>query len=142
MRDPLWRLKSIPWVILLQNALLTVIIATGLDLLLLQGLLGLSRTGLLAGSGRLFPLAGLLGLILTVLVGAGIGALAVILLDRFFTQILPDAATLWALVACLVLMLWLKSIIPLSTFLVRFSYPLFVGLLLGVFVKGKRHWRY
>jgi len=66
----------------------------------------------------------------------------VILLDRFFTQILPDTATLWALIACLALILWLKSLLPLSAVLVQFSYPLFVGLLVGVFVKGRRHWRY
>ncbi|HEY9880285.1 MAG TPA: hypothetical protein V6D29_17650 [Leptolyngbyaceae cyanobacterium] len=140
MRNPLWRLKTLPWLILLQNAALTVLIATVLDILLILALSSLSGAG--AGSA-LVPLLSLLGVVLPILAGIGMGALAVLLMERFFRQVLLDTAVLWALTPCLALMLILKNLIPqLPSLLVALSYPTFVGIVLGVFVKGKRHWRY
>jgi hypothetical protein len=140
MRDPLWRLKTLPWVPLIQNALLTVLLATLFDLALLLLLTGLIN---LWPDGSLLVLqGGIVQLLLQFMVAGGIGALAVILLERVFRGVVLDTATLWAMVGCLALVLYLKSFLPLPTFLVGLSYVQFVGLILGLFSRGRSHWRW
>ena len=137
MRNPFSRLKSLPWAILLQVALAAVAIATAADLLLSQGL-----ALLLGGVGSgLFPLIQLLFLVLPVAAGFGVGALGLTILERWFTSVYIETGVLWALVACLALVIFVKGFLPIPTFLVSMAYPLVVGVLLGVFVVGKRHWR-
>ncbi|HSM83067.1 MAG TPA: hypothetical protein VLS96_15355 [Nodosilinea sp.] len=137
MRNPFWRLKSLPWAILLQVALATVAIATAADLLLAQGL-----TLLLANAGPgLAPLLQLVFMALPIAAGFGLGALGLTILERWFSSIYIDTGVLWALVPCLGLVVFLKGLLPIPTALVALSYPLVVGVLLGVFVVGKRHWR-
>ncbi|PZO37478.1 MAG: peptide chain release factor 1 [Shackletoniella antarctica] len=137
MRNPFSRLKSLPWAILLQVALAAVAIATAADLLLAQGL-----ALLLGGVGSgLLPLMQLLFLVLPVAAGFGIGALGLTILERWFTSVYIETGVLWALVACLALVIFVKGFLPIPTFLVSMAYPLVVGMLLGIFVVGKRHWR-
>lgn len=138
MRNPFWRLKSLPWVILLQVALAAVAIATAADLLLTQGLTLLLSN---AGSG-LLPLLQLLFLVLPVVAGFVVGALALTILERWFTsRVYIDTGVLWALVPCVILVIFVKGFLPIPAALVTMSYPLVVGVLLGIFVVGKRHWR-
>lgn len=138
MRDPLSRLKTIPWLILLQNAALSVLAATALDLVLLQALSWLPRNGI-AG---LLPLLQLLFVALPFLAGFGIGGLALKLMERIFSQVYLDTATLWGMVPCLALALGLKGLLPIPGLIVGLSYPQVVGVVLGIFLTGKRHWRY
>ena len=107
MRDPLWRVKTLPWIPLIQNALLTVLLATVLDVALLFWVAGLSNVWPQGTSAALQ--GGLVGLLLQFMVAGGIGVLAVILMERVFRQVRLDAATLWALVGCLVLVLFVKK---------------------------------
>ncbi|TVQ12100.1 MAG: peptide chain release factor 1 [Leptolyngbya sp. DLM2.Bin27] len=137
MRNPLSQLKTLPWAILIQVALAAVVIATAVDLLLAQGLVWLIDN---VGSG-LLPLMQLLFMALPIAAGFGIGALALKILERWFTSIYIDRSILWALIPCLALLLFVKGFLPIPTFLLSVSYPLVVGLLLGVFVVGKRHWQ-
>ncbi|MBD1916529.1 MULTISPECIES: peptide chain release factor 1 [Cyanophyceae] len=137
MRNPFWRLKSLPWAILLQVALAAVAIATIADLLLAQGLALLLGN---VGSG-LLPLMQLLFMALPIAAGFGIGALGLTILERRFGQVHIDTGVLWALVPCIALVLFVKGFLPIPTALVAMSYPLLVGVLLGIFVVGKRHWR-
>jgi hypothetical protein len=137
MRNPFWRLKSLPWVILLQAAGLVVLLATVADLLLAQ-VFGVVARGL---PGALLPLLQLVMLVLPVAAGFGMGALGLLVLERLFRQIHLDTAVLWALVPCLVLVLFLKRFLPVPTFLVTVGYAQLVGSILGIFVTGKRHWR-
>jgi len=140
MRDPLWRVKALPWVPLLQNALLTVLLATVLDIALLLLAAGLANVWPQGTSAALQ--GGLVGLLLQFVVAGGIGALAVILMERVFRDVRLDAATLWALVGCLALVLLLKSLLPIPVFLVGLSYLQFVGMMLGLFSQGRSHWRW
>jgi hypothetical protein len=140
MRGPLQRLATLPWLTLWQNALLTVVIAIALDILLLLASYNLWLA--IPGSGRFLSSGGLFRLLLSLLAAAGIGALAVMLMERFFSHTRLDSGTLWALVGCLALLLYGYSLLPLPRLLVGFSYPQFVGLLLGLFSKGRRHWRW
>ncbi|MFQ4139401.1 peptide chain release factor 1 [Nodosilinea sp. PGN35] len=137
MRNPLWRLKSLPWAILLQVALAAVAIATAADLLLAQGLALLLAN---VGSG-LLPLMQLLFMALPIVAGFGIGALALTILERWFSRVYIDTGVLWALVPCIALVIFIKGFLPIPAALVTMSYTLLVGVLLGVFVVGKRHWR-
>ncbi|NJL45625.1 MAG: peptide chain release factor 1 [Leptolyngbyaceae cyanobacterium SM2_3_12] len=137
MRNPFWRLKSLPWVPLLQTALMVVVIATLADLVLIQLL-----NSLLPGiPGALMPLIQLLLGALPLAAGFGMGALALVILERFFASIYLDRGVLWALVPCLALVLWLKGFLPIPAAFVSINYGQIVGLLLGIFVTGKRHWR-
>jgi hypothetical protein len=137
MRNPFWRLKSLPWVSLLQVAGLAVLLATAADLLLAQAF-GMLTRGL---AGPLLPFLRLVLLVLPLAAGFGVGALGILILERLFTNLYLDTGTLWALVPCIVLVLFLKSFLPLPTFLVSIGYPQLVGSILGIFVVGKRHWR-
>ncbi|MEL7313488.1 MAG: peptide chain release factor 1 [Cyanobacteria bacterium J06559_3] len=140
MRDPLWRLKTLPWGILLQNALLTVTVATLLDIALQLLLVAIAHANI-GSAGQLLPGGGLSSLLLELIVSGGIGALAVILMERCFRQVLLDAARLWALFACLVLALYLKTLLPIpALFLARYRISV-LGLLLGLFAQGSRYWR-
>jgi hypothetical protein len=137
MRNPFWRLKSLPWAILLQVALVAVAIATAADLLLAQGLALLLGN---AGEG-LLPLLRVLLAVLPIAAGFGLGALALTILERWFRQIYLDTGVLWALVPCVALVLFAKNFLPIPALLVTPDYPTIVGVLLGIFVVGKRHWR-
>ncbi len=137
MRNPFGRLKSLPWAILLQVALVAVAIATAADLLLAQGL-----TLLMDGVGQgLLPLLQLLFMVLPLAAGFGLGALALAVLERWFNRVYLDTGVLWALVPCLALVLYAKKFLPIPSVLVTPSYTVLVGVLLGIFVTGKRHWR-
>lgn len=137
MRDPLWRLKSLPWITLLQAAGLAVALATLADILLVQVL-----NQLLGGvTGGLMPIVQMLLLVLPVAVGFGIGALTLVIMERVFPRIYLDTATLWGLVPCVALVLLLRGTLPIPGFFVAMGYPQLVGVLLGLFITGKRHWR-
>lgn len=137
MRNPFGRLRSLPWAILLQVALVAVAIATAADLLLAQGL-----TLLMDGVGQgLLPLLQLLFMVLPLAAGFGLGALALAVLERWFNRVYLDTGVLWALVPCLALVLYAKKFLPIPSVLVTPSYTVLVGVLLGIFVTGKRHWR-
>lgn len=133
MRDPLQRLKYLPWLELFQVATLTILIVTLLDIVLIQIIVTLlSRPSSFFGT--------LTGLVIFAS-AIGIGSLAVYLMERFFQQIHINTATLWALVFCLSVLLFLKSYLRIPVFLAGFSYPQFIGVILGVFWRGRRYWR-
>ena len=137
MRNPFWRLKSLPWASLLQVAGLAVLLATAADLLLAQAF-GILIQGL---AGPLLPFLRLVMLVLPLAAGFGIGALGIVILERLFTNLYLDTGTLWGLVPCIVLVLFMKGLVPIPSFLVSVGYPQLVGSILGIFVVGKRHWR-
>ncbi|MBE7380436.1 MAG: peptide chain release factor 1 [Leptolyngbya sp. SIO1E4] len=140
MRNPLWRLKTLPWVTLLQNALLTVLLATLLDIALLGILMIFANPGA-ANIGLSIP-GGIFGVnLLLLMIAGGVGALAVTLMERIFPNIILDAATLWALVGCLGIVLFLKTLTPIPIILVGFSRLQFIGMIFGLFAQGRHYWR-
>lgn len=141
MFDPLRPLKYLPWVELLQVALVTIGFATLLDWLFFQ----------VADLPSLRPIIAQifnspLGFLLDLAVAVAIGALAVAVMERWFRRrIMITNSTLWALIPCLALWLWLRSLLPDSIFpqlLMPFLgiNPL-ICIILGVFWKGKFYWR-
>lgn len=84
------------------------------------------------------PITALLTL---VLLGALMGALAVYLLETLPPHTAINSGVLWAQVGCLLLGLALLSAVPLVGALLNFNQNILIGVLLGVFWRGKRYWR-
>lgn len=78
---------------------------------------------------------------LPVAAGFGIGALALRVMEQVFRQIFLNTGVLWALVACLAVVLFIKSWLPIPALLVTVGSSQVVGAMLGIFVVGKRYWR-
>lgn len=138
MFDPLRRLKFLPWVALLQVALVTVAIATAFDVVISQIFVAIPvALGVLTK-----VLSSPLSLLIELAIAVGIGALGVAILERWFQRIPITNASLWALVPCLALWLLLLSFLPISLALMpQISIFQIVGTALGVFWKGRSYWR-
>lgn len=137
MTNPLRRLKFLPWRSLIQVSALTTILVVVLEFLLT---LGYTQSPTIKRTLS-FLHAGPLGLLMTFAIAVGVGALAVYLLERFYQQVIINTASLWALVLCLVLFLLLKSLIPLMPILVTLGQIQLIGIILGIFWKGRPYWR-
>ena len=132
--DPFRSLKYLPWATLFQNAALTTLVASAIDILLMLGIRQLVLFNVLRIQ--------LLALIIFFLAAAAIGALGVWLMDRFFPQVYLNAGCMWALIGCLILTLWLKSLIPvIPSLFTKLDYNGVIGIVLGVFWQGRRYWR-
>lgn len=85
-----------------------------------------------------------LGLIVTLAIGVGVGALGLYLLEIVYANLRIDTGIMWALILCLIVAIALKvtvlaEALPLT--LVGLSQTQMIGVVLGVFWKGKRYWR-
>ncbi len=143
MANPLRQLKYLPWTSLIIVSSMTLIIVTTLELVL-----GLTYNQLDEGTQitivRILAAtlySPLLSLFTTGAIGVGIGALAVFLLETFKKQVFINAGVLWALILCLIVSLIIRSYIPIPAFLTNVNQLQLVGIILGVFWKGKRYWR-
>jgi hypothetical protein len=138
MFNPLRRLRFLPWVELLQVALVTVTIASLLDFLLARIFVLLP----VALSVVMKLLDSPIGLLIYFAATIGIGALGVAILERWFRFVSITNSTLWALVPCLALWILLRLFLPIpSMFLASLSIFQIMGLVLGVFWKGGSYWR-
>ena len=137
MRDPLRRLKFLPWRSLLQVSALTNLIVLILDFLIGVEYQRSPVVRQVLNSLYTPPL----GIITTLAVAVGVGALAVYLLERFYPQVRLEANTLWALVPCLALLLLVKSLLPVQPILVNLDQTQLMGILVGIFWQGRPYWR-
>lgn len=137
MTDPLRRLKFLPWRSLLQVSALTALIVVVLEFLLL---LGYAQSSVIRRALSIL-FAPSLGLLITFATAVGVGAMAVYLLERFEQQVIINSASLWALVLCLALLFVLKSLLPLQSILVGLDETQLIGIIIGVFWKGRPYWR-
>lgn len=138
MFDPLRPLKYLPWIELLQVSLFTIGLTIAIDVLFFQ----------LVRIPAVYPTIAQLfnspfGLLIALGAAVGVGALAVAILERWFRQIVITNSTLWALVPCLGLWLWLRSFLTVFPQLLTpaLSFESLVCIILGVFWKGKPYWR-
>ena len=138
MNEPWRRFKSQPWRLLSQVALLTTVLVVVLESLLIWG----SQNSELFR--RFFSLlfSPPLGVILPLAAAMGFGGLGVYICERWRNQVILNSSSLWALVLCLTVSLFLKSLLPIPALLVGFSYTCVVGVIFGVFWKGRPYWRY
>ena len=138
MNDPLRRLKFLPWISLLQISLITVLVAIAFDVLLVQ--IATAVPVILNLLTKL--LNSPIGVLIRLAVPVGIGALAVAILERWFRQVMITNSTLWALVPCVALWLLLKSFVQMpSALFPDLDIISLVGVVVGVFWKGRPYWR-
>ena len=137
MFHPLRRLKFLPWRSLALLTLATLAIVLGIEVII-----GLSYARVGAVRVILNILFGPPWVAIALLAaGAGIGALAVVLLERRWQQVSINAGVLWALVLCLILGSLLRLFIPIPVILVNPGQTLFMGFIVGVFWRGRPYWR-
>ncbi|HEY9742803.1 MAG TPA: peptide chain release factor 1 [Coleofasciculaceae cyanobacterium] len=137
MTDPLRRLKYLPWRSLLQVSGIALIIVIVLEFLLA---LGYTNSSVIRSMLSVL-FAPPLGILLILAAAVGVGVLAVYLLERLYQQVRINTASLWALVLCLALVLFVKSLLPLPALLVNLSYIQLMGIVVGVFWKGRPYWQ-
>ncbi|MFP4134443.1 MAG: peptide chain release factor 1 [Halothece sp.] len=137
MNDPIRRFKSQPWKPLFGVAFATVIIVSLLDVLLI---FLINNVATIQDSIR-FLLSSPLGILIPLAVAAGVGALGVSICDYYRSKIFLTAGSLWALVLCLMIALGINALIPFPSFLLQLSYPTLIGVMIGVFWRGRHYWR-
>lgn len=137
MTDPLRRLKFLPWRSLFQVSALVALIVLVLEFLL--GLGYVQSPGIRRILSVLF--APSLELLITFAVAVGLGASAVYLLGRLHQEVTINTASLWALVLCLLLSFFVKSLLPLPSILISLNEITLIGVIVGVFWKGRPYWR-
>ena len=132
-------MKYLPWRSLLQSAAVTVAIATVIDYLLLQGLILIAQNATIAWPRTVL---GYLNFLVPLAVAYGIGALSIVITERFFREILLRSNTIWALVGCVILFYWVRTLLPVPGFFMRTDTFSIVAIALGAFFSSKRYWRY
>lgn len=138
MNNPLQRLKQLPWIPLLMVALLTIFWASVLELLLLLG----SASVVLINRALVMLFTPPLGIIMSLAIAVGVGALAVVFLEVVYPHLMVSTGVLWALLLCLFLTMVVRNALPPQTQLLEPSYTMLIGSMLGIFMKGKPYWRY
>jgi hypothetical protein len=136
MSDILRRFKLLPWREMLQIAALSSLSVGAVELLLEWGAAASPPIAKALGLLSSFPL----GIFIPFTTAVGMGALAVYFFERRQQQFLLNRASLWALVFCLLLGVFLKSLL-LSRFLISLSNCPIVGIAIGVFWKARPYWR-
>ncbi|MEL6605554.1 MAG: peptide chain release factor 1 [Cyanobacteria bacterium J06614_10] len=142
MSNPFRPMKYLPWAELFQSAFVTIVITVVLDFLLWLALFEIATNTEfeIPLPQVLLPL---IALLVPAAVSLGIGALAVVITERFFRQVMLRAGTLWALVGCVLVVLFLRGFLPVRSLLVGgIDYFSIVGITVGAFTYGRRYWRY
>jgi hypothetical protein len=128
-------LKYLPWRSLTLAALLSVIVVKATDLWIGQLLGQLGSTSLLLMKFLLTPTGSTL---LFLCGGLAIGSLGVACLEKFEARRAINSSSLWALVLCILISLWLVvqlNVKGLSLGEVNYTHTM--GVVVGVFWKGR-----
>lgn len=131
-------LKYLPWRSLTLAALLSVVVVKATDLWIGRLLGQLGNTSLLMK----FLLTPTGSTLLFFCVGLAIGSLGVAFLEKFEVRQAIDSSSLWALVLCILVSLWLVvqlNIEGLSLSEVHYTHT--IGIAVGVFWKGRYYRR-
>jgi hypothetical protein len=136
MSNPLRGLKFLPWLTLFQVAALATGLAFVVEILLIVGTQFSPIDQLLE---LLFqpPLA----LFVLLAAAVGLGALSILVLERFYQRVVINTSVLWALILCVMVMLMARSLLQLPVLFLAPDYTTLMGVLLGVFWQGKAYWR-
>ena len=135
MSNPLNRMKYLPWRSLAQAATGTLLFVVVLEFLLSVGQANSPWLAGLLGNLLTPPL----GIITTCVLGFGIGALAVAILERLNRSAI-NAATLWGLILCLLIAFLLRRLFPIPAILFEVGSVPFTLVVLGVFWRGQSYW--
>jgi hypothetical protein len=137
MNNFIQRLKNLPWSSLLQSVALTYLIVAIAEVFSLWGITHSPAFKQI----MLLLLTPPLGMLIIFGVGVGVGALSIYLIEVQPSKVFLNVACLWALFLCLLIVLFLyKSIFP-PVILLSTSQITTMGILIGLFWKGKPYWR-
>lgn len=136
MRDPIGYLKRLPWIPLVQIASLAIVILTIVEIIVIWSARNLPLVEQALGILLSPPLNTLMFLA----IAAGLGAIAVLCLERLRRDVPIGLGVLWTLILCLNLVLGLKAVSNFPMILPSGQATL-MGTILGVFWKGKAYWR-
>ncbi|MDY7014029.1 MAG: peptide chain release factor 1 [Cyanobacteriota bacterium] len=136
MNNPIRRFKQQPWLPLFQIAGVTALAILAVEFLFF---LGLRASEVFARIVETF-FAGPSGIILFLSAAIGVGVLGVYFCERYADRVYLNTGSLWAFVLCLMVTIAIKSLIPVPQLLVPFSYQTLIGIILGVFGKGRPYW--
>lgn len=138
MRDPIRQLRELPWAATVSAAGVTVLLTVALEALLIYGLLPQESFQRIFATLFSPPL----GQVVLLLLSALVGALALTVFERLYGWIRPNIATLWALIASVVLVMFVRSlfqnIVPMA--LTGTGFDNAMGIAIGIFWKGKPYW--
>ena len=130
-------LKYLPWRSLFLVAILAVITMKAIDLMLWKSFSSAESSGF---AELLSTKIG--NLLFLFCEGLAVGGFGVLYLERVGRVGPIYTSTLWALVLCLFLCLWLGTYIPIAGLgLVDISQLHVMSLILGVFWRGRAYWR-
>jgi hypothetical protein len=139
MSNPLRRLKFLPWRSLFLLSSLVTLIVIVIDLLFIISY------DLSPALARVISLmyGGSLGILVQFTGVVGVGALAVYLLEKFFSNVSVNTGVLWALVFCLAVCLVLRAFVPVPERLVSLynNEMQLIAIVIGIFWKGRPYWR-
>ncbi len=136
MSNPLKHLKYLPWTSLLPVAGLTTQFVAAVEVWLGYGA---TQSGALRNALTLLY-APPLGTLVLFALGMGMGAIAVYGCELWNRSML-NTGSLWALAFCLLLGLFIKSLLPIPGLLVDLSQLSFIALVVGIFWKGRPYIR-
>ena len=139
MSNPFQSLKYLPWAKLFQSAGVTVLVSTLIEFLIFQ-LAGV-LFGLSLGSAGDRTLRLFFAILLPLALAVGLGVLALLVAAQLFPQIPLRRDTLWALVACLIPLIFLKNFLVGGGF-ISLSIETILLMTAGLFTAGRRYWRY
>lgn len=139
MSNPLRRLKFLPWRSLFLLSGLVTLIVIVIDLLLI---ISYDLSPALAQAIGLMY-GGSLGILVQFAGVVGVGALAVYLLEKFFSNVSVNTGVLWALVFCLTVCLVVRAFVPIPERVVSLynNEMQLIAIIIGVFWKGRPYWR-
>jgi hypothetical protein len=136
MRDPLSRLKLLPWRSLFQVAILTqlvvIVLEFSLSLVLEQSAIAVQFWKLLFEPP--------LGMLTSLVVAMAAGALGVIILERM-GKVAINVSNLWALFFCLFVILLVRRLIPVLELILSLDDISLTGIIIGMFWKARGYWR-
>ena len=132
------KLNYLPWRSLFQIAIIVTLILIPLELLVGWGYSSSPIIRQIIDRIYTYPL----GTIVYVAAGVGVGALAVYVGERRRVVGLVNNPSLWALVLCVMLGLFAKSLLPIPSFLVNFrDIGTLIGVIFGVFGRAQQRSR-
>lgn len=82
-----------------------------------------------------------LGLLIPLAASVGLGAMAVYFIERFYPKLSINNGILWSLILCLIVLVFFKSLV-FPAILIDADMIQLVGIVVGVFWKGRPYWRY
>ncbi len=131
-------LKYLPWRSLFLSSLVGIAIVKAADLIVDKIVNRLDSTSVLIR----FLLTPSGFTLICACAGLAAGSLGVIFLERFERSSPIYSSTLWALVLCTLISLWLVQHLGIAGLsLIGIDYVHVIGIIVGVFWRGKRYWR-